>query len=164
MRLFVQTASPRMQFVDPSKPPVILYTDASDVPERDPRFVVGAVLFDPESNLLQHTSWVVPLEVVNHWLPKETYMGQLEILAGPLAISTWNSVLAQRQVIHFVDNDSAAACLVKGYSSKTDSSGLVGTYWLAVSECMTEPYIDRVESNQNLADDQVDFPLTKYYN
>lgn len=152
MRLFVQTASPRMQFVDPSKPPVILYTDASDVPERDPRFVVGAVLFDPESNLLQHTSWVVPLEVVNHWLPKETYMGQLEILAGPLAISTWSSILTQRQVIHFVDNDSAAACLVKGYSSKTDSSGLVGTYWLAVSDCMTEPYIDRVESKSNLAD------------
>lgn len=152
MKAFVETASPRMQSVDPPDQPVILYTDASDVPERDPRFVVGAVLFDPESNIMQHTYWAVPSEVVNHWITKETYMGQLEILAGPLAVSTWEDTLLKRQIIHFVDNDSAAACLVKGYSAKTDSSGLVGTYWLAVSQCQAEPYIDRVESKSNLAD------------
>lgn len=79
-------------------------------------------------------------------------MGQLEILAGPLAISTWHNLIHRRQLIHFVDNDSAASCLVKGYSQKTDSSALVGTYWLAVSDCQAEPYIDRVESKSNLAD------------
>ena len=65
------------------EPPVILYTDASDVPERDPRFVVGAVLFDPESNLLQHTSWVVPLEVVNHWLLKGDLHGSIGNFGRP---------------------------------------------------------------------------------
>lgn len=138
--------------VDPLSQPIILYTDASDVPERTPRFVVGAVVYDPESNILQHTYWVVPDEVIDRWLPKASYMGQLEILAGPLAISTWSDLLYRRQVIHFVDNDSAASCLVKGYSQKTDSSALVGTYWLAVSDCQAEPYIDRVESKSNLAD------------
>lgn len=104
------------------------------------------------TNTLQHTYWIVPEEVVSHWLPKPTYMGQLEILAGPLAISTWHNLIHRRQLIHFVDNDSAASCLVKGYSQKTDSSALVGTYWLAVSDCQAEPYIDRVESKSNLAD------------
>ena len=44
-----------MQAVDALHQPLILYTDASDVPERTPRFVVGAVIFDPESNTLEHT-------------------------------------------------------------------------------------------------------------
>lgn len=39
-----------MQAVDALNQPLILYTDASDVPECTPRFVVGAVIFDPESN------------------------------------------------------------------------------------------------------------------
>lgn len=152
MKLFVEKSSPRMQSVDPQTAPILLYTDASDVPERNPRFVVGAVIFDPESSLMQHTYWIVPQEVVDHWITKETYMGQLEILAGPLAIATWSELLTRRQLIHFVDNDSAASCLVKGYSAKSDSSALVGTYWLSVSDCQSEPYIDRVESKSNLAD------------
>ena len=152
MKLFTESASPRMQSVDDCQQPVILYTDASDVPERIPRFAVGAVVFDPDSEVFQHTYWAVPQEVVNHWITKETYMGQLEILAGPLAIATWHSLLHRRQVLHFVDNDSAASCLVKGYSAKTDSSSLVEVYWLSVSECQSEPYIDRVESKSNLAD------------
>lgn len=79
--------------MDPLSQPLILYTDASDVPERDPRFVVGAVLFDPETGSMQHTYWVVPWDMVSHWITKETYMGQLEILAGPVAIATWESTI-----------------------------------------------------------------------
>lgn len=48
--------------------------------------------------------------------PKESYMGQLELLAAPAALSTWAAELTAKQVIHFVDNDSAAANLVRGYS------------------------------------------------
>ena len=98
MKLFTESASPRMQSVDDCQQPVILYTDASDVPERIPRFAVGAVVFDPDSEVFQRTYWAVPQEVVNHWITKETYMGQLEILAGPLAIATWHSLLHRRQL------------------------------------------------------------------
>ena len=97
--------------------------------------------------------WSVPPDLVAQWLPRVTYMGQLEILAGPIALATWADHVGDRQVIHFVDNDAASACLVKGYSPKCDSCSLVGEYWLTAARHRTEPYIDRVESKSNLADD-----------
>ena len=60
--------------------------------------------------------------------------------------------MTNRRVILFVDNDAAAACLVRGYSPKSDSSAIVGTFWLLASQTKSEIYIDRVESKSNIAD------------
>ncbi len=79
-------------------------------------------------------------------------MGQLEIFAGPVALDTWGPLLQDTQVIHFVDNDSATSCLVKGYSPKEDSCKLVGDYWLRAAARRMNVYIDRVESKSNIAD------------
>jgi hypothetical protein len=79
-------------------------------------------------------------------------MGQLEIFAGPVALDTWASLLQDAQVLHFVDNDSATACLVKGYSPQVDSCKLVGDYWLRAAKLKMSGYIDRVESKSNVAD------------
>ena len=166
MKLFVQEAPARALKIENQDPPIILYTDASDVPERgDCRWVVGGVLFDAtHSPHLEYFSWVVPQEVILNWIPKTSYMGQLEILACPVAISTWRSRLSGRRVLLFVDNDSAASNLVRGYSPKTDSSALVGQFWLLASQTKTEVYIDRVESKSNLSDgpSRLDFELVSH--
>ena len=60
--------------------------------------------------------------------------------------------MRKRRVILFVDNDSAASCLVRGFSPKQDTCSLVGQFWLAASESEVEVYIDRVESKSNIAD------------
>lgn len=90
-------------------------------------------------------------------------MGQLELLAAPAALSTWEDMLQGRQVIHFVDNDSAAANLVRGYSPKQDSYQLVGEYWTLAARAGTDLYIDRVESKSNLADgpNRLEFSLMR---
>eukprot|EP00435_Cladocopium_sp_Y103_P040890 s1234_g11.t1 len=134
MELFVTTAPHRQLKLDHDLPPLILYTDASDVPGRSQgRWVVGAVLIDPNPMMIYYTSWIVPPSVVSSFLPKETYMGQLEILAAPIALNTWPTILHDRQVLLFIDNDAAAACLVRGYSPRQDSCALVGDFWLAAS-------------------------------
>ena len=132
--------------------PVVLYTDASDVPFRVPQHVVGAVLYDPHTSKLEYSSWSVPHGVISHWLPRSNHMGQLELLAAPFAALTWAADLENRSVICFIDNDSAAANLVKGYSKQPDSSNLVGEFWLIISSLKASVYIDRVESKSNLAD------------
>ena len=154
MKKFALTSPSRKLMLNDSSPPMIIYTDASDVPERQPdRWVVGAVLVNVvEDYSLQHTYWVVPQEIIDKWIPKQSYMGQLETLACPLALYTWSSKLRRKRVLLFVDNDSAASCLVRGYSPKQDSCSLVGQFWLAASETETEIYIDRVESKSNIAD------------
>eukprot|EP00435_Cladocopium_sp_Y103_P020951 s4039_g5.t1 len=119
MELFVTSAPHRQLKLDHDLPPLILYTDASDVPGRlQGRWVVGAVLVDPNPMTIYYTSWIVPPSVVSSFLPKETYMGQLEILAAPIALNTWPNILRDRQVLLFIDNDAAAACLVRGYSPR----------------------------------------------
>ena len=110
--------------------PIILYTDASDVPFRVPQQIVGAVLYDPITETLEYTSWAVSRQVLDHWLPRSNHMGQLELLAAPFAALTWASLIENRSLICFIDNDSAASNLVKGYSAQPDSSNLVGEFWL----------------------------------
>ena len=152
MKFFVEHGPERHFLLREKEPPMLLYTDASDVPDRAAgQFVLGAVLINP------HKDWSYPVhlldcEVVQTWIPKATYMNQLEILAGPLALQTWSSDLQGRQVIHFVDNDAAAPSLVKGYSPKADSCALAGSYWILAAKIGLESYIDRVESKSNLAD------------
>ena len=92
------------------------------------------------------------LAVVDRWIPKKTYMGQLEIYAGPVSLATWGALLQGHHVLHFVDNDSASASLVRGYSPKADSCELVGLYWLSAAKHRVAIYIDRVESKSNLSD------------
>ena len=132
--------------------PLLAYTDASDVPYRDPRHVVGAVIFDPQDKSLEYSSWAVPQEVIHKWLPRENHMGQLELLAAPFALATWPSRFKDRAVLMFIDNNSAAANLVKGYSPQSDSAKIVGEFWLAAACLKTSLYIERVESKSNIAD------------
>ena len=149
----LDVSPPRAVSLLESLPPFVLYTDASDVPERSPRFVVGAVLiFPPPTRRVEFFTYVVPQILVDQWLPKQTYMGQLEVLAAPLSLATWSSTLSRSRVIHFVDNDAAASSLVRGYSPKVDSSLLVSNYWSLAAESAIDPYIDRVESKSNLSD------------
>ena len=154
MQEFLRVCPPREILLHNPLPPFILYSDASDVPERASRFGVGGTIIDQRfaRPSIQHFSWEVPQSIVDRWIVKHAYMGQLELLAGPVSLFTWRKLLSNSKVFHFVDNNAASACLIKGYSPKTDSSELVGVYWLAAAAHKVSIYIDRVESKSNLSD------------
>ena len=146
---FLDFAPSRKLFLE-STPPVILYTDASDVPERDPRQVLGAVLIDQDTIL--HTYWAVSPTIINRWIQKKNHMSQLELLAAPLALATWRDRLSRRDVLLFIDNEGACANLVKGFSPQADSSAIVGQFWLMACSLELNVYVDRVESKSNPSD------------
>ena len=133
--------------------PVLLYTDASDIPHRPVgQYIVGGVLIHPDILRPEFFTYVVLIEVVQKWIPKKTQIGQLEIFAGPVALDTWSELLQNKKVIHFIDNDAASASLIKGYSPTVDSCELVGEYWIRAAALRMSVYIDRVESKSNIAD------------
>ena len=66
-----------------NKATILVYTDASDVPDREPQHVLGCVLFTSTQTF--HTYSAVPAEVISMWMPKQNHMSQLELLAAPLA-------------------------------------------------------------------------------
>ena len=155
LMIHLMHASPAREcHVSGASAPLLLYTDASDIPDRlEGRCILGAVLVVPEpSPKLYYTSYTVSSDLVAKWLPRSNYMGQLELLAAPLAICTWSSILKENQILHFIDNDSAAANLVKGYSPLHDSAAIVGDYWLLAAQHKMSIYIDRVASKANISD------------
>ena len=141
--------------------PTVLYTDASDVPAREPRYGLGAVIIQQEPTfIIQYFSCSPETTLVESWQQRSTYMAQLELLVCPTALMTWRELLSHRTLIHFIDNDSAACGLVRGFSPKNDSSAIIGEYWsIAAANCI-DPYIDRVESKSNLSDEPSRFSFT----
>ena len=61
-------------------------------------------------------------------------------------------VLAGRDVIHFVDNTSACAALIKGYSSACDSGKMVQAFHSYNVGLKANVYIEYVRSAANIAD------------
>ena len=151
MKCFLST-SPSRELKVHHINPILLYTDASDVPERVPQRILGAFLHDPIDGYSGYTAWPVPETLVEKWLQRKSFMGQLELLAAPVAFETWRTRLQNRSVFLFCDNDSASANLVRGYSPQVDSTSIVGDFWLTVARLKASVYIERVESKSNLAD------------
>ena len=131
--------------------PTLLYTDGWGDADTQ-RWRIGAVLDSPHATELLYTGADVPNDVLNSWLPKRQHINQTELLAGPVAFDTWPTLLQEADIIHWVDNDAAAAALIKGYSDKSDSLKIISDYWLRALSLRANIFIDRVESKSNLAD------------
>ena len=68
----------------------------------------------------------------------------------PIALCTWESIVAQREVLVFVDNDAAKACLVRGISVARDSDRIANETRLLAAEAAC--WYERVPSPSNPAD------------
>jgi hypothetical protein len=55
-------------------------------------------------------------------------------------------------VLHFIDNTSALASLVKGYSWASDSSQIVHSFWALVLAITVDMWFEHVRSAANIAD------------
>ena len=62
------------------------------------------------------------------------------------------SRLVDRLVLHWVDNTSAIAGLVKGYSPKSDTGRIINSLQVRLSVLMCSPWFAYVPSAQNIAD------------
>ena len=140
----------------PSGPAIRVYTDAmyeDGVPSG-----LGIVVFVPPRNgqpeRVLHASDAVPASFLNRFFApgKRQYIGQLELLAAIAAYSTFPEVLAGEQVIHFVDNTSAVAALVKGYSRAPDSVTLVHLFAALRLHLRMDVWVQWVPSKANIAD------------
>ena len=101
MKAFLSTCpSPELKLKH--EDPILLYTDASDVPGRIPQRILGAFSFDPLDQYCGYTAWPVPDFVVNKWLQRKSFMGQLELLAALVAFQTWQTRLQHRSVFLFL--------------------------------------------------------------
>eukprot|EP00971_Amphidinium_carterae_P139052 2756020-Amphidinium_carterae.1 len=114
--------------------------------------ILASVAIHPPTNRRLYCTAAVPLSVVQTWIPKKQMIGQIELFGAVLGLLTFRQEMAECDVIHFVDNDSATASLIRGSSNKSDSAKLVGLYWILAAVHRMNIFIDRVESKSNPAD------------
>ena len=100
------------------------------------------------------------------FIRKKTYIGQLEILAAMVPYFTMPSLLAGRDVYHWIDNTSAISCLLHGYSGKPDSAMLVNVFHMFNAALRCNIFWDFVKSADNIADlpSRKNFDLMKRMN
>ena len=69
-----------------------------------------------------------------------------------MAYTTFPEEMRGEHVIHWIDNESAVYALVKGYSRAADSARIVTLYHSCVSQLGITPWIEYVQSEDNIAD------------
>lgn len=141
-------------------PCIKVWTDAMWEPESEAPARIGIVVYVParmtrrglEPAHYRHASLVVPENIMAKFVRRKQYIGQLELLAAVAAYTTFPELLRGRRVIHWIDNTSALAALIKGYSSTPDSAGIVHAFHSFNSALQSDIWFEYVASKANIAD------------
>ena len=139
--------------------PVIIYTDASfrwfQEPGKDrvPVAILGFYVIDRVTGVELISGMMLPTFFFKFLSTDlETYISQMELIAAIAVYYTLPSLLADRAVIHFIDNFAALSALVHGYASKPDLARLVNLFHAQIAALRCWFYGDWVPSKANPAD------------
>jgi hypothetical protein len=152
----VKEGPPReLKPVAPAKSDVVIFTDGFfPDPRRSEKGParVGAVMFDRRRVHPVQFSEIVPKEVMDKWISRVTQIFMIELVAIILALETFRYYLHNTNVLLLVDAEAVEGALVKGYSSRSDVSLLVGKFWELAQELGAAIYVDRVPTDANCSD------------
>jgi len=132
-------------------PPVLLYTDASHEPESGDPPRMGWVLF--EKGIVPAGSTAdVPREVTASWNTRATQIFPAEAFAVYTAVWDLRHRLEGQDVLAFVDNEGAAAALIRGSSGVEDVGCIAqALHWLLLGlRCRL--WIEWIDSESNPSD------------
>ena len=139
-------------------PPVVIYTDARYEPTAARPAEIGVVIYDPVDKeaggvpTWRYTSADVPQVMMQRFVARQQYIGQLEVLAAVAAYTSRPEQLRGRDVIHFIDNTGALFGLAKGYSGDLDSARLIHVFHTVLAAVGANPWMEFVASGANIAD------------
>ena len=94
----------------------------------------------------------VPPSFIEELLPKKQQIGQLEALVPLVALWTFPSLFKGRDILWGVDNTSAEAALIRGYSTKADTAPIVAATSILLAKHHCRPWWYHVDSASNPSD------------
>lgn len=141
----------------PSKPPVIVWSDAMWEKSSSRPAGLGFVIFVPPDvpsgrGRLIHSSVFPDERTIGFFMQKKQYIGQLELLAATACYYSLPDIFRDRDVVHFVDNTSAIAALIKGYSGVPDSARIVHAFHSLNAGLRMNVWFQYVASKANVSD------------
>ena len=129
-------------------PPVIIYSDAATLTSG---LRLGAVIMELGGQA-ECVSVDVPEAVVERWELRTTYIGQGELICGPLALHIWPDRLRGRRLLWFVDNTAAVSAIAKACSPTADNSKMALILALQAAAAGALIWVEYVNTAQNPAD------------
>ena len=152
------------RFKSQARPTVKIWTDACWEPHKTDGMPagVGIVLYFPQytdnkgkfhAGYYTHAYGDASAAVLEKFMPKKQYIGQLELYAALIAYSTFKQELQGRKVIHWIDNTSALAALIKGYSRVPDSAQIVHAFHSLNLGLKCRVWFEYVNTKANIADE-----------
>ena len=134
-------------------PPIIVQTDGADDEKRPGG--VGGLIVDPVSGLRQCFGHELKPELLAKWRStgQRVIINQIELEPVRLAVDLWKDVLANRDVLFFIDNEAARLGLVAGSSPVESSRDLISQTWRGLMQIGACGWFARVPTSGNLADD-----------
>ena len=134
--------------------PLIVYSDASYEPDSGKLPRLGWIIFDPEAgtDAIVAKTLDVPMDIYDSWKPRSQQIYPAEAIAPLVATANDQEVFRGRDVIWFIDNEAAAATLIRGASREedvTDIAELTQLLWAALG---TRVWIEWIDSDSNPSD------------
>ena len=116
-----QAPSRVLPVLQPAKRPVVIYSDASF---EQGQARCGWVIFRPGCRPVGQTVRVTP-DWLAVWKPRETQIFAAEAFCSLLVPFNLPSLLADQDLLWFVDNEAAASAMIRGSSGSTDVDQIV---------------------------------------
>ncbi|CAE8621187.1 unnamed protein product, partial [Polarella glacialis] len=127
----------------------IVYTDAMWEPGQP--CGLGLVIHSPRRSKPLGLAAIVPDAVVRMLVPKDTQIGQAEVLAALLGPHNLPELYRNADILHFVDNQSALSGLIKGVSPKEDTAAILSVYTIMVAQLGSKVWYELCESSANMS-------------
>ena len=94
----------------------------------------------------------MPEHVVQSWKQRKTYIATAELLIAPLLVLSALHIFHERDILWFIDNQSAMGALVKSASSADDMSEMALLNSLALASVSARVWFEYVPSALNISD------------
>ena len=130
---------------------VVAYTDASLEPESGCMPKLGWVIFGAEKENVGVAA-VLSQHTLDTWVDRKTQIFPAEAFAPLLMIEFHGEQLRGKDIIIFVDNEAAAAALIRGSSSSADVGLIVQAFHWKLHQLQARVWIEWIDSESNPAD------------
>ena len=137
-----------LNILQPPRRPVVIYSDASF---ENGVAKCGWVVFPPEGPAVGQAV-TVPPEWIASWEPRETQIFAAEAFCALLVPFNLPHLFQGQDLIWFVDNEAAAAAIIRGSSSSSDVDSIVQLSALLLLQLEARLWVEWINSDANPSD------------
>ena len=137
--------------VNTPTPPLLLYSDA-EWHGSDQSMGFGWVLFSRDMAYPVCGIGEVPASWASQFVDRKTQIILAEALAALSAFVTAPGLLKNRDLVHFIDNQSSLGAFISGSAGACDLARVAALYQLSAAHLRCRAWLEYVQSSANLSD------------